>query len=262
MGRGGRAPRRRRDPAHEHGPRRHQRRLRPPADARRGAQRQHPGHRERRRRRRSSTSRRSSSRRTPTRCWRPARCTTACSACATSSAHMHDAGHPGPARGRAGRPGAARAAHLEERVTPAGGSRSRDEDRTMSDRERTARRLTYDAAGLIPAIVQHHETRRGAHDGVDGRRGRRAHLRDAGPRGSGAARAASTGTRARRAATSSTSSRSATTATRTACSCSCTPTGPACHTGERTCFYRTLVRPVRRGRRPCTWTSSPQRIDE
>ena len=46
-GRGGRAAGCGRDPAHEHGPRRHQGRLRHPAHARHHARAQHPGHRER-----------------------------------------------------------------------------------------------------------------------------------------------------------------------------------------------------------------------
>ena len=51
-----------------------------------------------------------------------------------------------------------------------------------------------------------------------------------------AARARSSGTRARRPATRRPSARCAWTATATRCSLSVEPAGPACHTGERTCF--------------------------
>ena len=64
---------------------------------------------------------------------------------------------------------------------------------------------------------------------------------DSGPRGSGAGRARSTGTRAPRRATPRRCSRFATTAMRDAVLYLVDPAGPACHTGETTCFHRSLV---------------------
>ncbi len=115
----------------------------------------------------------------------------------------------------------------------------------MTDRERDALEpaaLTYDAAGLIPAIVQHHATREVLmmawmdHEAVR--------------------RTCATGTtwfwsRSRseywnKGATSGNVQHVA--EVRYDCDADCLlvlvqPVGPACHTGEPTCFYRTLCGP-------------------
>ena len=71
--------RRRRDPAHQHGPRRHQDRLRPGADARGQRRGAGAGDRLGRRRRAASTWPTASAWAAPTRCWPPASSTTASS---------------------------------------------------------------------------------------------------------------------------------------------------------------------------------------
>ena len=71
------AARRWRDPAHQHGPRRHPRRLQPRPDARRQRCRRHAGDRQRRRRHACSTWSTASATAAPMRCWRPASFTTA-----------------------------------------------------------------------------------------------------------------------------------------------------------------------------------------
>ena len=88
------AARRRRDPAHQHGPRRHPQRLRPrahPGGGRRGAG---AGDRLRRRRRAASTSRTASASAAPTRCWPRASSTTASSRCGEAKAQLARDGIP------------------------------------------------------------------------------------------------------------------------------------------------------------------------
>ena len=97
-------------------------------------------------------------------------------------------------------------------------------------------------------------TGRGPDARLHERRGARAHPRDRARCTSSAARGASSGTRARPRATSSACASFATTATATPLVALVEPAGPACHTGERSCFYRDLDgsadrRPTRRRQR-------------
>ena len=84
---------------------------------------------------------------------------------------------------------------------------------------------------------------RGADACLHERRGARAHARDRRACTSGAARGRSCGTRGRPRATSCASRPCASTATPTPLLALVEPAGPACHTGERTCFHNGDMEP-------------------
>ena len=100
----------------------------------------------------------------------------------------------------------------------------------------------FDADGPDPGHRHRCGLGRGADVRLDERRGARAHAGDAASAISGAARAAGCGRRARTAATCCASPRCAPTATRTSLwlKVSVEGDGVACHTGARSCFYRSL----------------------
>ena len=103
--------------------------------------------------------------------------------------------------------------------------------------------IAYDEHGLVPCVIQDWRDGEVLTLRVHERRGARRARGAPASCTCGAARAASCGTRARRPATPRRCARSATTATATRCSRSSSPAGPACHTGERTCFHRGELEP-------------------
>ena len=112
--------------------------------------------------------------------------------------------------------------------------------------------IAYDERGLVPCVIQDCGHRRGAHAGLHERGGARAAPARPASCTSGAARATSCGTRARRRATPRRCK-----AIRYDCDADAVlalvvPAGPACHTGERTCFSqrRAHARAARGAARP------------
>ena len=99
--------------------------------------------------------------------------------------------------------------------------------------------LAFDERGLIPVIAQDAENGDVLMLAWANREALERTLERAGW-STGRARARSSGARATPAATSSTLRSSASTATPTWCSRRVHQEGAACHTGERTCFFRML----------------------
>ena len=104
--------------------------------------------------------------------------------------------------------------------------------------------IAYDEQGLVPCVIQDWRTGEVLTLAYMNAEALAAHARAPASCTCGAARAASCGTRARRRATPRRCARSATTATATRSLALVEPAGPACHTGERTCFHRGELEPA------------------
>ena len=207
------------DPAHEHGPRRDEGRLRPAADARGGRRGARAGRGLGRLRQRRPHGGGAHGRAARARRSRPPSSTSARSASPRRRRSCCARGVVRPAAGGVG---------CRRRGPGEGADGGRDARGPRLRRERPR----------CPCRAGPRERRR-ADGGLGERRGAREDRRDR-PRALLEPQPARpSGGRARPPATSCASSRPAPTATATRCCSSSSPTGPACHTGARTCFGET-----------------------